>query len=41
MHVILIAIGMHTNLCIASLACNWELLCNIDLILILWKAFSS
>ena len=29
---------MHTNLCIASLAfipCNWELLCNIDLILIL------
>ena len=29
MCVILIAIGMHTNLCIASLAfiaCNWELL---------------
>ena len=38
MRVILIAIGMHTNLCIASLAFiayNWELLCNIDLILIL------
>ena len=31
MRVILIAIGMHTNSCIASLAfiaCNWELLCN-------------
>ena len=38
MRVILIAIGMHANLCIASLAfiaCNWKLLCNIDLILIL------
>ena len=44
MRVILIAIGMHTNLWIASLAfmaCNWELLCNIDLILILKKAFSA
>ena len=44
MHVIFIAIGMHTNPCIASLAfiaCNWELLCNIDLILILKKAFSA
>ena len=34
MRVILIAIGMHTNLCIVSLAfiaCNWELLrLNID-----------
>ena len=38
MRVILITIGMHTNLWIASLAfiaCNWELPCNIDLILIL------
>ena len=38
MRVILIVIGMRTNLCIASLAfiaCNWELLCNIDLILML------
>ena len=35
MHVILIAIGLHTKPCNASLAfmaCNWELLCNTDLI---------
>ena len=44
MRVILIAIGMHTNICIVSLAfiaCNWGLLCNIDLILTLKKAFSA
>ena len=44
MHVILIAIGMHTKPCIASLAftaCNWELLCNTDLILLQKKAFSA
>ena len=32
----LIAIGMHTKPCIASLAfiaCNWESRCNTDLIL--------
>ena len=36
MRVILIAIGMHTKPCIASLAftaCDWELCCNTDLIL--------
>ena len=44
MRVILIVIGMHTNPYIASLAfiaCNYELLSNIDLILILKKAFSA
>ena len=44
MHVILIAIGMHTKPYIASLAFtafNWELLCNRDLILLLNKAFSA
>ena len=44
MHVILIAIGMHTKPCIASLtftACNWELLCNTDLILVQKKGFSA
>ena len=43
-NVILIAIGMHTNPYIASLAiiaCNWELLCKADLILMLKKAFSA
>ena len=38
MYAILIAIGMHTNPCIASLAfkaSNWELLCNANLILLL------
>ena len=35
---------MHTNPCIASLtftACNWELLCYEDLILLQKKAFSA
>ena len=35
---------MHTKPCIDSLAftaCNWELLCNIDLILLQKKAFST
>ena len=44
MRVILIAIGMHTKPCIASLpftACNWELHCNTDLILLQKKAFSA
>ena len=44
MCVILIAIGMHTKPCIASLAftaCNWESRCNTDLILIQKKAFSA
>ena len=44
MRVILIATGMHTKSCIASLAftaCNWELLCNTDLILLQKKAFSA
>ena len=44
MHVILITIGMHTKPCIASLvftACNWELRCNTDLILLQKKAFSA
>ena len=44
MHVILIAIGMHIKPCIASLAftaCNWESLCNTDLILLQQKAFSA
>ena len=41
---ILIAIGMHTKPCVVSLAftaCNWELLCNTDLILLQKKAFSA
>ena len=44
MHVILIAVGMHTKPCIASLAftaCNWESCCNTDLILLQKKAFSA
>jgi len=44
MHVILIAIGMHTNPCIVSLAfqaCDWKLLHNTDLILQLKKTFSA
>ena len=44
MCVMLIAIGMHAKPCIASLAftaCNWEFLCNTDLILLLKKAFSA
>ena len=44
MRVILIAIGMYTKPCSASLAfiaCNWELLCNADLILLQKKAFSA
>ena len=44
MRVILITIGMHTKPCIASLAstaCNWELRCNTDLILLQKKAFSA
>ena len=44
MHVILIAIGLYTKPCIASLAfmaCNWELLCNTDLILLQKKALSA
>ena len=44
MHVVLIAIGMHTKPCIASLAIktgNWELLCNTDLILLQKQAFSA
>ena len=44
MHVILIAIGIHTKPCIASLAftaCNWESRCNTDLILLHMKAFSA
>ena len=43
MRVILITIGMHTKPCIASLAfiaCNWESLCNTDLILLQKKAYS-
>ena len=43
MRVILIAIGMHTKPCVASLAftaCDWELRCNTDLILLHMKAFS-
>ena len=39
--VILIAIGMHTKPCNASLAftaCKWELCCNTDLILLQKKA---
>ena len=44
MHVILIAIGMHTKPCIASLAFitrNWESHCNTDLILLQKKALVS
>ena len=44
MRVILIAIGLHTKLCIASLAftaCNWESHCNTDLILLQKKAFNA
>ena len=44
MRAILIAIGMHTKPCIASLAftaCNWESRCNKDLILLQKKAFSA
>ena len=44
MRVMLIAVGMHTKLCIASLAftaCDWESLCNTDLILPQKKAFSA
>ena len=44
MRVILIAIGMHTKPCIASLAftaCDWELCCNTNLILQQKKAFSA
>ena len=44
MRVILITVGMHTKPCIASLAFtafNWELRCNIDLILLQKKAFSA
>ena len=44
MRVILIAIGMHTKPCIASLAftaCNWESCCNIELMLLQMKAFSA
>ena len=44
MRVILIAIGMHTKPCIASLAftvCNWESRRNTDLILLQKKAFSA
>ena len=44
MCVILITVGMHTKLCIASLAftaCDWESLCNTDLILLQKKAFSA
>ena len=44
MRVILIAVGMHTNPCIASsafTACNWESRCNTDLLLLQKKAFSA
>ena len=44
MRVILIAIGMCTKPCIASLALiarNWVLLCNTDIILQQKKAFSA
>ena len=44
MRVILIAIGMHTKPCIASLAftaCKWGSRCNTDLILLQKKAFSA
>ena len=44
MGIIVITIGMHTKASIASLAftaCNWELLCNTDLILLQKKAFSA
>ena len=46
MCVILIAIGMHTKpcTCIGSLAfttCNWELLCNTDLIFLYKKVYSA
>ena len=44
MRAILIAIGMHTKPCIASLAftaCNWELHCITDSILSQKKAFSA
>ena len=44
MCVILIAIGMHTKPCIASLAFtagNWESHYNTDLILLKKKAFSA
>ena len=41
MRVILIAVGMHTKPCIASPACNWELRCNTNLILLQKKAFSA
>ena len=44
MLVILIAIGMHTKRCNASLAftaCDWESRCNTDLILLQKKAFSA
>ena len=44
MRVILIAIGMHTKPCIASLvftACNYESRCNADLILLQKKAFNA
>ena len=44
MSLILIAIGMHTKPCIASLAFtayDWESLCNTDLILLQKKAFSA
>ena len=44
MRVILIAIGLYTKLCNASLAftaCNWESRCNTDLILLQKKTFSA
>ena len=44
MRVILIAVGMHTKPCIASLAftaCNWESHYNIGLTLLQKKAFSA
>ena len=44
MRVILIAVGMHTKPYIASpafTACNWELCCNTDLILLQKKTFSA
>ena len=44
MHVILTAIGMLKMPHIGSLAftaCNWEFLCNTDLILVQKKAFSA
>ena len=44
MRVILIATGMHTKPCIASLgfkAYDWESRCNTDLILLQKKAFNA